>query len=106
MHGDHLWELICKSVTPIDNLRQSKRKYLRKIHVSPVIDLHGYTIQAAWRRVRTFIEESPHQHITVITGNGQIATEIETWFSQCSRVRYYTVCNGGGAFKLVLKMRS
>jgi DNA-nicking Smr family endonuclease len=65
-----------------------------------MIDLHGLTLQNAWLTVRSFIDETPHRDVTIITGRGQMSVEITSWLSQCPRYQSHSVLNGGGAFRV------
>lgn len=57
------------------------------------IDLHGYHIHSAWRHFNTRVTEAYFQgykKCTVITGQGAMMNEFETWARNHPRIRECT----------------
>ena len=55
-----------------------------------IIDLHGYTVHAAWRVFNSRVTEAyyaGHKTCKVITGYGQIQSELNTWASNHDKIR-------------------
>jgi DNA-nicking Smr family endonuclease len=97
MTGEQMWAAICKTVTPL-GVPERGREYIGFFRPHPKkLDLHGYSLTAAWKLVKTFIEETPHKSITIITGNGQMSYELPIWLEQCIKVKSIETISNGGA---------
>lgn len=54
------------------------------------LDLHGYTVHAAWREFNRYVTDAYFagaKSVVVITGHGQIGSEIVAWSHNHERVR-------------------
>jgi len=57
------------------------------------IDLHGYTIHEAWKTFNTAIDQAywaGRRTVVVVTGQGAMMQEFETWARNHTRVREVT----------------
>jgi hypothetical protein len=85
------------------------RPQVQDISFRSVLDLHNFTIQAAYDASNAHIEEAFYLGITKIqhiTGkSGQISQEFETWASLHPRIRKIKKQNDGGAWLLWLKRK-
>ena len=85
----------------------TNRPQVQDISFSSVLDLHNYTIQAAYEASNAHIEEAFYlgiRKVQHITGkSGQISQEFETWALRHPRVRKIRKQNDGGAWLLWLK---
>jgi DNA-nicking Smr family endonuclease len=73
---------------------------------SPVLDLHGMTVQQAHQSVIDHVtsNNSKHKWVTIITGkSGVIRSEAESWLSSQPGVSSVTVAKSGGAFMVKFK---
>jgi DNA-nicking Smr family endonuclease len=70
------------------------------------IDLHGYTVHAAWRKFNSFVTDAyfhGHRSIVVITGHGQIGSELIAWCHQHERVQSCQRMNPNtGAYRVTI----
>lgn len=107
-----LWNHVARSVCPMGHPRPTRRAHPITIHraVPPVLDLHGQTVDAAFRRTLDFIHENRRlrrRHISVITGrSGQIRAEFHRWLDHpeiTPLIGGATVASLGGAFQLTLR---
>lgn len=121
-----LWESIKKTLRPLKKNRATEPvpfpKRL-KVHAAParelmsVLDLHGLTVEEAYRTVCRFITlhvRENTKYITLITGKGtkdkegRIHQEIAGWLEtpffkeKINQVRWL---NGGGALEIMLKRK-
>lgn len=71
------------------------------------LDLHGYTVQDAWHKVNSYIDEAKRlgiMEVVVITGkSGDICKEFPSWVSYRIDVISCKPQNDGGAFTLKFK---
>ena len=74
-----------------------------------IIDLHGYTVHQAWNIFNSRVTQAyydGHRTCKIITGYGQISSELNTWAANHDKVR---ACNrqdpNQGAFVLKLIKR-
>ncbi len=127
---DSLWEMLKKTVSPLHKTVKAdaaaevkgdfvlRRRFLMRpkaLDETPfLLDLHGYTVEEAYRRFLSFFEAHlarGSRFLTVITGRGllnkgAIRREFSIWL-ETPLFRPYVVkveeMNGGGAFRLYLK---
>lgn len=70
------------------------------------IDLHGYTVHAAWKKFNSFVTDAyfhGHKSIVVITGHGQIGSEIIAWCHHHERVKSCERMNPNtGAYRITI----
>ena len=119
-----LWEALKKTLKPLKKNREAEPipfpKRLR-VHAPPArellstLDLHGLTVQEAYRVFHQFIilhVRNKSRVITVITGKGtkekegQIHHEILNWIENRtihSYINQFRWLNGGGALEIRLK---
>jgi DNA-nicking Smr family endonuclease len=66
------------------------------------VDLHGYTVQRAYRIVMDLIENrGSRKAITIVTGkSGQIRREFPLWVECHPAVREVEELSSGGAFRI------
>jgi DNA-nicking Smr family endonuclease len=80
---------------------------IRDVRTPYKLDLHGYTVQAAYEETRQFLQAARFQkykHVTIVTGlSGQIRQEFRYWLQNIDYVREVSEINGGGAFKVKFK---
>lgn len=73
------------------------------------IDLHGYTVHAAWRQFNTFVTDAyfhGHKSVVIITGHGQIGSEVTAWCHHHAYVRSCQRMNPNtGAYRATLVKR-
>jgi hypothetical protein len=71
------------------------------------IDLHGCTVQDAWYKVNSYIDEAKRlsiKEVLIITGkSGDICREFPMWMSYRIDIKECKPQNGGGAYKLRIK---
>ena len=70
-----------------------------------VLDLHGYHVHEAWKKVAQFIEQCYYDNYTyceVICGQGRIKDEIEQWLYLNNYVREYRLSRTQGSYKVKL----
>lgn len=71
------------------------------------IDLHGQTIHAAWRIFNTRVTDAYYNKrrtVVVITGQGAIMREFQTWCAQHPHVKTWTnKQHNPGSYKISLK---
>jgi DNA-nicking Smr family endonuclease len=104
--GEKWWETIKATITPLSMYR-SKRIVRVTDKEQTCIDLHGLTVQDAYRVVVEFINTRSADNILIITGkSGQIRKECPDWLLLNPRVRSWEEQNGGGAFRVKLVTRS
>lgn len=91
-HDDlELWKRYINSPEPgrISAMSVTRRQGLDNL--PRVLDLHGLTLQAAWKTTREFIDahyRADSREITIICGKGgQIAKEIADWCQNTGMVR-------------------
>ena len=73
-----------------------------------LVDLHGYPIHEAWRKVGVMVDESYHRgdkKMTVITGKGVILDEFPSWCDNNPRIRKIILRKDGGSFVLNLRKK-
>lgn len=115
-----LWENIKKSVKPLVKHQVAKQLIYKNIPIQCGIiipynlDLHGYTIQEAYIKLKSFILyhfENKTNYIIVITGKGTpekeslIHSEIKGWLDNPffkKYVRGFEWINGNGAMRIYL----
>lgn len=115
-----LWENIKKSVKPLVKHQVAKHLIYKNIPIRCGIiipynlDLHGYTIQEAYIKLKSFVlyhYENNTKYIIVITGKGTpekeslIHSEIEGWLNNPffkNYIRDYEWINGNGAMRIYL----
>lgn len=120
MNDLDLWENIKKSVKPLVKHQVAKQLVYRYIpikcgNIIPYnLDLHGYTIQDAYIKLKSFVlyhSENKTKFIIVITGKGTpekeslIHSEIEGWLDNSffkKYVREFEWINGNGAMRIYL----
>lgn len=120
-----LWQAFAKTIKP---LSKKKRQESLKVSLPPrlkvrraespllsyTLDLHGLTVNEAYKALKHFLMRHQHAHskkVTVITGRGlfspgAIKNEIEFWLDTPSfedTIKSYTWKNGGGALDIELK---
>lgn len=107
---DHkLWEAVAATVTPLGEPRKEvvvsigavQRAAPLPLPVSrSTLDLHGLTVNDAYRATLDFIANSGRRStLTIITGkSGQIRREFERWVGGLPKVHSVTPKCGGGAF--------
>lgn len=109
-----LWEDFTNGVKlqPSDTAVDPKppvRPQVQDISFSSVLDLHNYTIQAAYEASSAHLEQAFYlgiKKVQHITGkSGQISQEFETWAVLHPRVRKIKKQNDGGAWLLWLKRK-
>lgn len=110
-----LWQAAMSGVKPLNGRPVSPTVSLNPVRVpkpshvpfSPVIDLHGLTIQAAYHAVQDHIDQAIElgwRRLTVITGkSGTINVELPRWVGKRHEVRSVKSMNGGGAYEIWLK---
>jgi DNA-nicking Smr family endonuclease len=73
------------------------------------IDLHGYHIHIAWKHFNTCVTEAYFGGVkkcTVITGQGAMMHEFQTWARKHPRVKECTQTpNNPGSFSIILYKR-
>ena len=114
-----LWENIKKTVKPLAKKPVVqlliKHKFIIKNDTRPYcLDLHGYTIQEAYNKLKDFIvyhKDNKTKYITIITGKGSIDkeslihSEIENWISNSffkNYIKTFEWINGNGALRIYL----
>ena len=120
MNDLELWENIKKSVKPLAKKQVAKHLYFHRIPVQYGImlpyslDLHGYTVQEAYIKLKSFVLhhiENKTNYIIVITGKGSlnkeslIHKEIENWLDNGFFKKYvksFEWLNGNGAIRIYL----
>ena len=72
-----------------------------------VIDLHGYTLHSAWNMFNTRISDAYYmkqKSVVVITGQGAIMREFQTWCAQNPHIQTWTNApHNPGSYKISLK---
>jgi hypothetical protein len=104
--GNRLWARLCASVTRWGQPRPvgQPAPLLDFPEPSKTLDLHGMTIHVACAAAKTFLTESPHRDVIVITGkSGQISYEFPDWCHCWPRVTTVTQLSGGGAYRVRLR---
>jgi|Wag4MinimDraft_6_1082665.scaffolds.fasta_scaffold29129_1 DNA-nicking Smr family endonuclease len=74
----------------------------------PTLDLHGFHIHEAWKKIANFINECYYGNYTycrVICGQGSIKDEIEHWLVLHDKVREFTLERTQGSYKIKLIKR-
>jgi DNA-nicking Smr family endonuclease len=74
----------------------------------PTLDLHGFHIHEAWKKIANFINEcyyGNYTHCRVICGQGAIKDEIEEWLRLNTKVREFTLERTLGSYKVILIKR-
>jgi DNA-nicking Smr family endonuclease len=98
-----LWEKVCATVNRLGGPRSPRTRIDPVLPGPTVLDLHGFTVDEAYREVRDFLDGKTRM-VTVITGrSGVIRREFPHWLAQFSNVSSYEETNDGGAFKVKLK---
>lgn len=114
-----LWENIKKTVKPLAKKQVVqhliKHRIIIKEDIRPYcLDLHGYTIQEAYDKLKDFIiyhSNEKTKYITIITGKGSlnkeslIHSEIKYWLDTRffrKYVRKFEWLNGNGALRIYL----
>ena len=114
-----IWESLKKSVKPLAKKQVVqhliKHKFIIKNDTRPYcLDLHGYTIQEAYNKLKDFIvyhKDNKTKYITIITGKGSldkeslIHSEIENWISNPffkNYIKTFEWINGNGALRIYL----
>lgn len=68
------------------------------------LDLHGYTIQDAWKRFTTWIQDIQQEQdiksVTVVTGQGRIYKELPRWCDNMNFIRDIQPHFGNGAYHI------
>jgi len=70
------------------------------------LDLHGHSIHAAWRIFNTRITDAYYNKqrtVVVVTGQGAIMHEFQSWCAQHPHVIAWTNANNPGSYKISLK---
>lgn len=104
-----LWKKVTATVNPLDGPRSPRPRPDVPFVEPNTLDLHGMTIQEAWRRTRKFLygngnQKDGHKTVTIITGkSGDIRREFLDWLDRISTVKSAEELNGGGAFLIKLK---
>jgi DNA-nicking Smr family endonuclease len=74
------------------------------------LDLHGFHIHEAWKKVDRFISEcyyDNYKSCEIICGQGRIRNEIETWLHLNTFVREYRFnTRTQGSYNIKLKKRN
>lgn len=111
-----LWGDITRNVRPLDTsdipegyfAPQRVQVETREYH--PKIDLHGMTIQDAYRAVLDHISNGAllgYKRLTIVSGkSGQINVELPRWAERHVAVRSVEPFNGGGAWEIWLKRQN
>jgi DNA-nicking Smr family endonuclease len=76
--------------------------------MKPVLDLHGYHIHEAWKKVDKFLQECYYNNdksCEIICGQGAIKQEIETWLHLNRYVREYRLTRTQGSYNINLTKR-
>lgn len=105
--GNRLWQRVCQTVRAWGDPRPASpapAPIFVPSTPSPTIDLHGLTLWEAYQAVKAFVAETPHRDVTIITGQGRMQLEVADWLSQCPRYRSHTTLNGGGAFRVRVRV--
>lgn len=102
-----LWARVCATVTKLGEPRDHQQLAYAcgPIQESDFLDLHGMTVQEAYRSVIAFIDrpDAP-RNLTIVTGlSGVICREFPLWLESHPRVASLKETNGGGAFTVKLK---
>jgi DNA-nicking Smr family endonuclease len=75
----------------------------------PSLDLHGFHIHEAWKKVDRFLAEcyyGNYRSCEIICGQGAIRDEIETWFHLNRHVREYRFnTRTQGSYNITFKKR-
>lgn len=105
----HLWDIVKERCSPIGQKTASRSAGgFRMLGPADRLDLHGYTVQAAYEATEAFIERARYsrlRRVTVITGrSGQIRREFPHWMMKNEYVSSIEQINGGGGFFIILKM--
>lgn len=81
----------------------------KNIHVPSTIDLHGYTVQQAYLKTKSHLENcfsSNKKSTTIITGrSGQIIQEFTQWLDKSLIIRKYQLLPNKGSWKIWLKKK-
>ena len=71
------------------------------------LDLHGHNVHAAWRLFNTRITDAyydKHRTVEVVTGQGAIMHEFQTWCGQHPHIKSWTNApHNPGSYKISLK---
>ena len=71
------------------------------------LDLHGFSVHAAWRVFNTRVTDAYYDKkktIVVITGQGQIMHEFQTWCGQHPYITaWYCEPHNPGSYKITIK---
>jgi len=81
----------------------------RSIKMQRRLDLHGFHIHEAWKKVDRFISKcyyDNYKSCEIICGQGLIKNEIETWLHLNSYVREYKLSRTQGSYNIKLKKRN
>lgn len=102
-----LWAKVCATVTKLGEPRdrQQLAYVVQALPESDFLDLHGMTVQEAYRAVLAFVERSNAPRLlTIVTGlSGVICREFPHWLANHPRISSFSEANGGGAFTVRLK---
>jgi dsDNA-specific endonuclease/ATPase MutS2 len=108
-----LWQAYVSDVTPLSHVHVTPTPApVPRItpsvtqHVSPILDLHGMTLQDAHALVQSEISQSQHtfKYMTFITGkSGQMQKEFPDWLRHHPHVSRVDETNTGGAYKVWFK---
>ena len=115
-----LWERVKRTVTPLSRaVKASLRKTLFVPAQTQRLDLHGYTVQAAYEKTLDMLQncaQSGERQILIITGKGTngkgvLKRELPLWLSApdlpVASVRPASARQGGeGAYVVKLKRRT
>lgn len=102
----NLWAKVCATVNRLGEPRSPRVHTISGLDTEPrLLDLHGLKIHDAYFVVRDFIETTPHQRVTIVTGRGEISRELEQWLSQFEQFLESIPLNGAGAFAVRLRRR-
>jgi len=71
------------------------------------LDLHGHNVHAAWRIFNTRITDAyydKHKTVMVVTGQGAIMHEFQSWCGQHPHIKSWTNApHNPGSYKISLK---
>lgn len=108
-----LWEIVAKTVSPIDSPRHPIQR-IERISISSRIDLHGYTFEDAYDTVYEYLQickENQLKEIVIVTGVGpaepanSICREFPIWMETpkfSKYVRSFVAEHNGGSWRVKL----
>lgn len=102
--GLSLWARVCASVNRMGGPRSPRVLTYAPDPEQHLLDLHGMTVQQAFRATRGFLSKTKLREVLIVTGrSGVIRDEFPYWLDTLDFVTGSTLENGGGAYRITVR---